>query len=48
MINSHRALRGFGWKLFRKLGMEPDAIEDLVERAKTDITDSSLHFFFPM
>ncbi|POS70662.1 hypothetical protein DHEL01_v210946 [Diaporthe helianthi] len=48
MINSHRALRGFGWKLFRKLGMEPDAIEELVEKAKTDITDSSLHFFFPI
>jgi hypothetical protein len=48
MINSRRALRGFGWKLFRKLGMEPDAIEELVEKAKTDITDSSLHFFFPM
>ncbi|KAI7785136.1 methyltransferase domain-containing protein [Diaporthe eres] len=48
MINSHRALRGFGWKLFRKLGMEPDDIEDLVEKAKTDITDSRLHFFFPI
>lgn len=48
MTNSYKALRGFGWKLFRKLGMPPDEIEELVKLAKDDIRDTRLHFFFPI
>lgn len=47
MTNSYKALRGFGWKLFRKMGMPPDEIEELVSLAKDDIRDTRLHFFFP-
>ncbi|KUI54300.1 hypothetical protein VP1G_01784 [Cytospora mali] len=47
MTNSYKALRGFGWKLFRKMGMPPDEIEELVRLAKDDIRNTQLHFFFP-
>lgn len=48
MANSYRALRGFSWKLFRKMGMPPDEIEELVRLAKDDIRNTRLHYFFPM
>lgn len=36
------------WKLFRAIDMPPAEIEDLVEKVKFDMTDSSMRFCFPL
>ncbi|KAF3766531.1 S-adenosyl-L-methionine-dependent methyltransferase [Cryphonectria parasitica EP155] len=47
MTNADRAIRGTSWKLFRALGMSPEEIEDIVQRTKKDIRNTSIHGFIP-
>lgn len=42
-LNVLRGLRGVCWKLFRSLGMTPEEIEDIVEKTKADLDNTSIH-----
>lgn len=45
MTNTYGGFRGIGWKVFKALGLSGEEIDELIQNAKSDVTNSKYRIF---